>query len=361
MNNYIEMAVPPGMRIPTMESYASGLLPSEIQDDYCWINQYGCVAATDKDALTVVQIDDCHFSLLPGPEFSPRLYRGQTTFHKKCVPSLFREPMAQIRYLTDILKKYEFYKLMSQHPIIRYLQGWSIDGKYFKIDMDGLSAHYEFATPMMDVTKSKDVAMFFATCKRKDQKDNLYEPIIEEGHEIVLYTVDLKAMLEANHPDFHVIGFQALPRPGAQKAYSLFVGYKENLNVCPFVSHEIFRLNPKESEKYFEMFEGGAKLFPDDPVDNLAREIKQSIEIDSEIVEVCFERHWIPKVWKNTSDLKKFLNKFGYVVTEKHLEFSDDVRQRIIENWNNNPPLRPDMVKCRFVSGCAQTDNGAMV
>lgn len=355
MNNYIEMAVPPGMRIPTMESYASGLLPSEIQDDYCWINQYGCVAATDKDTLTVVQIDDSHFSLLPGPEFSPRLYRGQTTFHKKCVPSLFREPMTQIRYLSDILKKFEFYKLMSQHPIIQYLQGWRIDGKNFKIDMEGLSAHYELATPMMDVTKSKDVAMFFATCKRKDQKSNLYEPIMEQGREAVLYTVDLKAMLEANCADFHIIGFQALPRPGAQKAYSLFVGYKENLNESPFVSHEIFRLNRKESEKYFEMFEGGAKLFPDDPIDNLAREIRQSMEIDSEIVEVCFERHWIPKVWENTSDLKKFLNKFGYVVTDKHLEFSDDVRQRIIENWNNNPHLRPDMVKCRFVAGHMST------
>lgn len=324
------------------------LLPYEIQDDYCWINQLGCVASEDRDALLVVQTDDNHFNLLPGPEFSPRLYRGQTDYYEECVPPLWRE-LTKIRYLTNLLKKHEFYKLMAGHPIVRDLQDWCIDGKFFKIHIEGLSAHYEFATSMMDVAKAKDIAMFFALCE-KNKKSNRYEPITDENHEVVLYTVDLKAMLENRNSDIHVIGFQALPRPDAQKAYSLFVGYNQNFNACPFVSREKFMVNRKQSEKYFEMFEGGAKLFPNDIVDEMAWEIKQSMEIDREVLEVCFERHLIPKVWANASEVGKFLNEFGYVVSEKRLEFSDEVRRKIVEKWNNNPPLHADRVKCRFVS-----------
>lgn len=348
MTRYIEITVPPGEKIPTIEDYAAGLLPYEIQDDYCWINQIGCVTSANKDALLVVQTDDSHFSLHPGPEFSPRLYRGQTVFYKKCVPSLFRQPITQIRYLTDLLKKYEFYKLMAGHPIIGYLRNWCIDGKYFKIDMEGLSQHYEFATPMIDFTRSKDIAMFFALCEKNDKSQ--YEPITDENREAVLYSVDLKALLANSNSDFHIIGFQALPRPDAQKAYSLLIGHKENLNVCPFVRYEIFGVNRKQSERYFEMFDGGAKLFPNDIVDDMALEIKKSTEIDRDVLETCFERHWIPKVWANTLELSKFLNTFGYFVTEKHLEFSDEVKRKIIEKWNSNHPLHADRVKCRFVS-----------
>ncbi len=343
-----EITVPTGMKIPAIESYGSNLLSYGISDDGCWINHIGCVASGNKDALLVVQTDDNHFSLLPGPEFSPRLYRGQTDFHRECVPSLFRK-LTQIKYLTDLLKKYEFYKLMAWHPIVRVLQGWCIDGKYFNVDMEGLSAHYEFATSMMDVTRSKDIAMFFALCK-KNKKSNRYEPITDEDHEVVLYTVDMKAMLKNRNSDFHVIGFQALPRPDAQKAYSFFVSHKQNFNTCPFVNYKKFRVNRKQSEKYFEMFEGGEKLFPNDIVDEMAWEIRQSMEIDREVLEVCFERHWMPKAWANALEVGIFLNEFGYVVAEKHLEFSDEVKRKIVEKWNNNSPLNANRVKCRFNS-----------
>lgn len=342
------ITVPIGKRILTIEEYGELLLPYEIQDDNCWISQSGCVATENRDALFVVKTADNHFSLLPGPEFSPRLYRGQTDCYEKCVPQFWRE-LTKIKYLTNLLKKYEFYKLMEGHPIVMALQNWCIDGKFFKIDIEGLSAHYEFATSMMDVTKSKDIAMFFALCG-KNKKNNRYEPITDENHEVVLYTVDLKAMLETRNPDIHVIGFQALPRPDVQKAYSIFVGYNQNFNACPFVSREKFMVNRKQSEKYFEMFEGGAKLFPNDIVDEMAGEIKQSMEIDREALEVCFERHFIPKDWVNVSEVDKFLNEFGYVVSEKRLEFSDEVRRRIVEKWNNNSLLHADRVKCRFAA-----------
>ena len=347
MSTHVEIHVPPGKRIPTIGHYAALLLPFEIEDDHCRINQLGCVASEDSDSLCVVQTDDNHFSLLPGPEFSPRLYRGQPAFYEECLPSLFRKPMTQIKYLTDLLKKYEFYKLMAGHPIVRYLLDWRIDGNYFKVDMEGLATHYGFATAMIDLTRSKDVAMFFALCENIKGR---YQPIVDESREVVLYTIDLKALMKSNSSDFHVIGFQPLPRPDAQKAYSLWLGHRQNLNECHFVSKEILKVCRKESEKYFDMFEGGTKLFPNDIVDAMALELRQSMEIDREVLEVCFERHLIPKVWANASEVGKFLNEFGYVVSEKRLEFSDEVRRKIVEKWNNTPPLHADKVKCRFVS-----------
>ena len=277
------------------------------------------------------------------------MYRGQPVFYNECLPTLFRKPITQIKYLTDLLKKYEFYKLMAGHPIICYLQRWYIDGKRFKIDMEGLSAHYEFATAMIDVSRSKDVAMFFALCEKN--KAGEYLPIIDESREAVLYTVNLKAFLNSgNPPDFNAIGFQALPRPDAQKAYSLWIGYEENFNKKPFVSHQFIRVNRKESEKYFNIFEGGAKLFPKNPVDDISQEIRRSAEIDKEVLEVCFEKHWIPKVWKTPSEVIKFLNHYGYTVKEKQLEFSDEIKNLIIKKWNEGPALTPSRVKCRFVS-----------
>jgi hypothetical protein len=222
--------MPPSGRIPTIKEYGSNLLPFVIQDDYCRINSLGCVTSENDTDLCVVQTDDNHFSLLPGPEFSPRLYRGQTDFHDPCIPAIFRS-MTPIGYLTALLKKYEFYKLIAgSHPIIGRLKNWLVDGKYFKIDFEGLSQHYEFATSMIDVTRSKDIALFFALCK-KNETSNRYVPIIDENHEAVLYTVNLKALAENTNPNFHVIGFQPLPRPDAQRAYALFVGYKENFNI----------------------------------------------------------------------------------------------------------------------------------
>lgn len=98
------------------------------------------------------------------------------------------------------------------------------------------------------------------------------------------------------------------------------------------------------------MFDGGTKLFPNDPVDDMALDIRQSVKIDREVLEVCFERHWIPKVWQNHSEIIKFLGRHGYEVTEKQLEFPDEIKKTIVQKWNDNPVLTANRVKCRFVA-----------
>ena len=225
---------------------------------------------------------------------------------------------------------------MFSHPVLNYLYGWRIGEMRFKVDSEGMAAHYEFGTPFLDVSRSKDVAMFFALC---EMKNNSYQPIMDENRTVVIYTVDLKCLIQENISDFHVVGFQALPRPDAQMAYSLIVGYNQNFNNYKSVRFETIRVNRKQSRKYYELFEGGDLLFPDDPIDKWAREIIRSKEIDQEVLENCFERKLIPIIWSQFAELKIFLEKFGYRLCNKALKFSEEERKEIINNWNQNPPL----------------------
>lgn len=184
---YSKIVIPENMHLFSLEHYASSILPFEVQDDNCWINTYGAVTSQDNDSLFVVQIDDNHFRLLPGPEFSPRLYRGQTTIYEECLPSLFRKPFDPIRYMVNILKKYEFYKAIASHPIVNYLDKWFIDGKQFSLDFKGLAAHYEFATSMVDVSKSKDVAMFLLHVKKTNKQGSMN--LLQKNTIKVFYTL----------------------------------------------------------------------------------------------------------------------------------------------------------------------------
>ncbi len=178
-----------GKRLPTIAEYKELLLPVDVDVDHFEVNQNGFISP-DPDTYIPVQIDDKHFRLLPGPEFSPRLYRGQDAYYDKCVPSLHR--LAEYyEYIVQEIKKWEFYKLLFQHPAARYFDNWIIQNKMFSMNFEGLAQHYEFKTSMLDFSRSKDVAMFFAHCKL-NEKLNQYEPIRDENQITVLYTLDFK-------------------------------------------------------------------------------------------------------------------------------------------------------------------------
>lgn len=96
-------------------------------------------------------------------------------------------------------------------------------------------------------------------------------------------------------------------------------------------------------------------MFPKDPVDDIARDILQSNEIDREILEVCLEEHVIFRVWHNQrKELHNLLERHGYNVTDKVLSIGIETRRQIIEQWNSKPPLTPERVKTRF---CAESIN----
>ncbi|MFU2208947.1 FRG domain-containing protein [Solidesulfovibrio sp. C21] len=307
--------------------------------------------------ITSESVDDFYavefenkFTLLPGPEFNPRLYRGQTKFHEQCFPTLYRK-MDQLSIFVKILKNYEFYKfLLGSHPIIKELRQWVFDGKHFHIDLEGLAQHYGFSTTFIDVTRSKDVALFFAYCKLKNSLTNEYEPILDTNHYSVLYTIDFSRLYKHDTNFFNPIGFQGLPRPEEQKACSIPLFFGNDFNKLPHINYEYLKITPTESNKYYEMFEGGKALFPTEPTSNIAHEIKESKTIDIDVLENTFNLNLIPKYFTTINDAKKFLEANKYSVQEKNIKISSETRETIIKNWQQKLPTVLNKIKARFAS-----------
>lgn len=84
------MLIEQGKRLLSVMEYAHLLMPMNFPDDESWINHYGSVSELGIDLLMPLVTSAGRYRFMPGPEFSPRLYRGQNHFFSKCTPSIFR-------------------------------------------------------------------------------------------------------------------------------------------------------------------------------------------------------------------------------------------------------------------------------
>ena len=113
-----------GMRLPTFDEYVGNLLPIEFEDDNCKINYCGCMT-NDKDDYTAIQVGNGKFRLMPGSEFSPRLYRGQNCYYSDCKPSIYRN-REYPKYVLSKIKLFEFIKLIGSSPIVKLMRNLKI-------------------------------------------------------------------------------------------------------------------------------------------------------------------------------------------------------------------------------------------
>ena len=83
--------------IVTLEQYAI-----ELCDDGIY-NHYGMYTTDNKDAIFPLKVSDTEILLIPAPEFSRFLYRGQNEYFDICKPMILR-PMKYEVKLISILK-----------------------------------------------------------------------------------------------------------------------------------------------------------------------------------------------------------------------------------------------------------------
>jgi hypothetical protein len=235
-------------------------------------NQFGCVTSFCEDLLFAVKINSKSFALLRGNEFSPILYRGQNEFFNPCKPSILRDLLSPLDREISEIKKLEFFDVITPLPIMKYMKQYDERGYSFNINYEAIAQHYEFNTNHLDLTRSHDVAMFFATTKKVN---GIYQ-VITEVQEGVIYKINLKKAWELNPNNIAPIGFQPLNRPDQQYAFSAILDKNMNFNTLPFVEIERFTITKELSEKYFNMFEGGDKLFPKEVVSDIADKIRSS-------------------------------------------------------------------------------------
>jgi hypothetical protein len=72
-----------------------------------------------------------------------------------------------------------------------------------------------------------------------------------------------------------IIGLQPLSRPAEQYAWCYRLPKGASLNSRRFVSSSQFVHDPRVSIKIFDIFEGGEKLFPYDPISKKALKIER--------------------------------------------------------------------------------------
>lgn len=203
--------------ILNLEQYAS-LSSGIINFNGISVNKYGLVQSKNINSLMPVAINDSYFCVMPGPEFSPFLYRGESAVYKNSKSSLHRIEDVYIR-IYWALKTAELESFLIKLPVVQSLLNWKIKGRNFYFRPDAISQHYGGRTNILDFSRSKDVAMFFATHEYK--KDlRRYEPL--KSGNAVIYTADLSKIVNSNRK-VTPLGFHFLPRPFAQKAFGLHV------------------------------------------------------------------------------------------------------------------------------------------
>jgi len=316
----------------TMEQHADMLCDDSL------INKVGCHTSDNPNALYPIKVSDEEILLFHPLEFSPFLYRGQNEYIEICKPTILRE-MSYDEKLIAVLQKHTFIDAIKTHHLINVFKSYNILSRYqtfkpyrLKIDYEAIAQHYEFKTNHLDFSKDKDVAMFFMTCKY-DNKLKKFIPITDNSTGI-LYTYDYGTDIKTNSNAINPIGYQPFSRPDKQKAFSVIFSEDTNLNTFKYVKKKEFTLTKERSEKYFNMFDGGDKLFPDDDISELAYDIQNNKFISIHIIENYAKLHKVSimkiiKILKN-NNLLITTNKYSFTNCGKIL--ADEIEKIVIDN-----------------------------
>ena len=234
--------------------------------------------------------------------------------------------------LKAILQKIEFLSALKTHPLTKIFQTKYFLEKYpdipkykLKIDYEAIAQHYEFKTNHLDFSRDKEVAMFFMTCSY-DPKNKKFTPISDDSVG-VMYSYDFKLGILQNIHSINPIGFQPFSRPDKQKAFSIVFNKNLNFNNFDFVQKEEIQLTKELCEKYYDMFDGGAKLFPKDEISELAYEIQNSNYISKDAIEFYSQSSKISK-----KVIMKSLQQNGISITDNKYSFNISD----MEKFNNN-------------------------
>jgi len=220
----------------------------------------------------------------PFPEV---LFRGQNRRYTPCVPSMFRglgtlsSTMSEMPVrdqglmVLRLAKSWWFASELEEHPAMK----WANEERIY-VDKIALAQHYELETGYLDVSHDFNVAAFFATCCRRDAG---WQPQTDGIG--IIYRVDLAKVPQDPLQFAQAVGLQPLPRPEQQRAWVIEVPLAWDFESHPAVSWIQFRQSEAVSRHFLELFDGGAKLFPPDPLAVVAEQIGKAGEIAADLVD----------------------------------------------------------------------------
>lgn len=283
--------------------------------------------------FSAIAINDDECVLAPYPEFSAIIYRGQGQYYEPALPSLYRKPLSPVEIMAERIRVAEFELLLHGHPAIADFNSERIMNLRLRVDYEGLAQHYHLKTELLDFTTNPLVAAFFACCEY-DEITHEYRPIMEARHEGVFYTLNTAFEISDEQELFSsVVGLQPLSRPGDQYAWGYRLAKGVSLNDRRFVMTIHFAHDPKMAKKIFEYFDGGAKLFPYDPVAEKAWEIAQAKKLSKKAFLLAKSRYG--QDIDEQSLLADLTRKGLEIVDTQHISFTSAEKVQIETHWKS--------------------------
>lgn len=342
-----------GKRLPTLSEYIEMVLPLNGSRDDEQVNQFGLVTSSSKDEYFLVQTSPDKYRMMPGPEFCPRLYRGQTKRHPTCKPQLFRnidKSNARQRFCDFYFwsaKRHELAQLVFYHPAIKDILSWEFDGLIFDFDVQAVAQHYQYQTQMLDLSRNRDVAMFFAT---HDIEWNYLVSRPAVGREAVLYTIDLREMWQSQKESkFKLvpIGIDPLPRSAAQSAFALEMDIGGDLEQVAGVQIETFTVTEELAALSADKVGGVSSVFPYDPFESVISELRDSKEASLESIKMMVELGHAPQ-GMGVSDVAGIITEGGYGVTSATLmPPSEQLMAEAQKEWAMRRDSYINRIQCR--------------
>lgn len=307
--------LPPDKRLPTLAEYLSLLVPYGDHDN-AQINEIGLVTSGRDAIFTPVRVSNTKYSLVPGPEFCPRLYRGQTQDYGSCKAGLYRQRSSYGDWLYWKIKQVDLLGVIERHPAVLEMQRcWKIGGLGLGISLNSIAQHYGYKTDILDLTRSKNVAMFFAT---HDYVSNAWVPAI--GRRAVLYTADLKSLAAAG---VFPIGIEPFPRPFAQRAFGIQLGPADDFSRMPGVKAEHFDVTEEIAQSAREALGNVSALFPHDPFDQFFDRQLGNRHVHKDSIAKAFLMGHLHDM--SYHDVEQHLYKANYTIATKPVEQPNDL------------------------------------
>lgn len=284
---------------------------------------------TDKEGI-IVRVTNNKFRILLGAEYEPYLYRGENNEFNYFQPSLQRYEYLSPDFCLAWIKKEQFKEGFKQTAYYNELLKLRVLNYSFDFDLEAIAQHYEFKTNYIDVTRSRDVAEFFAYTYW-DVDNKCYMPITA-NYSPRLYRAKMADVIKYNPKIFQIVGFQACLRPLRQQAMALDIS-SGNCTIRDDLFETIILENSdKKAKEVFDKFEGGKLLFPNERIVDLKNKIEDSkITLSKYCVKKYSEAFNIP-YYKVATLLRK---NFNAKIKDKYLLPSPNLSKHMLQEFNS--------------------------
>lgn len=307
-----------------------------------------------KGFFEPMQMEDGSYILMPLSPTPYSLYRGESSFHTECYPTLFRKGVSDADVFVERIKRCELEFLMQDYPITNIfantIHAQDPSGNWhnfkFRIGYDGMAQHYGIRTECLDLTLDIWTAAFFAATKY-DYNTDTYTPISDsEKYQYgVIYTYNHIPFLGQERVD--VVGLQPLKRSGCQAGYVLRMQKGENFNSLA-TNTIIFRHNANANKQVFDYNEQSNRLFPREILnDKIRNHIVKSTVFSQQALDMAKKRYF-----SGTDDkiLQNYLEDKNITITSVSKEwFSNSEKNDILDYWKSIETEFLNKIKPRWI------------